>query len=388
MTSTLAVAKATVKKATLSYLRKNGSGVLTSYCQQFVGNYWETHFGKPTPNSYGTANAANAASTVHTKDWRKASPGDIVMFVENHVGIYLGSGLMASATGWSTNAVKSLGKSVYVHKVDDYAEHLTLKGFSHTNGKRERITGLTDENAPKATPKPTAKQRQVKSTTQARRRKAATTSSSYDPKQNLAPGKIVTPKGYVRGQTPKGQKSNIWLLIGSYYSHVSGFTDAGTHDLKDLTPQPTPDPAPAPEPTPDPAPEPTPEPTPTPEPEPEPEPEPQPETPAEPITEEDAMTVTHLINPPELDAGALGAVVEDAKTRKRLYAWYVIAALVIGALITGTVAGVGAAATLATMSLASWLEAWVIVLAIAVGVVGYVGPYAAVLASANTPTKQ
>jgi hypothetical protein len=227
MTTALAIAQLTVARATADYVRGG-----MSYCQQFSGNYWEAFFGRPTPNSYGSAQAACNASTIFTTDWRQASPGDIVYFRYGslgHVGVYLGSGLMASGTGWSTKAVAHLGRSVYIHRVDDYAAHLPLIGFSHTNGARARMEGLTDANAPVLLPT----QRQVKPGADANIRQMPTTDA---PRAVLKAGSIVTPEGFVSSTLPNGQPngSDKWAKVADGYLSLTVFTDAGTHDLADL----------------------------------------------------------------------------------------------------------------------------------------------------------
>lgn len=54
-------------------------------------------------------------------------------------------------------------------------------------------------------------------------------------------GEVLDFKGYVKGQDPYGAGNNIWF-VGKYsntYWYSGAFTDKGTHDLADLTPQPT-----------------------------------------------------------------------------------------------------------------------------------------------------
>jgi uncharacterized repeat protein (TIGR02543 family) len=80
---------------------------------------------------------------------------------------------------------------------------------------------------------------------EARFRTAPTTASKYEPKLNAKPGTQIRPAGFVRGQVPKGEKSDVWFVVvmpdgKAGYSHASGYTDQGTHDLVDLTPKPTP----------------------------------------------------------------------------------------------------------------------------------------------------
>lgn len=144
MTTVLEAAREVVAAAPESFYRYDpATGAMNSFCQQFVGLMWEKAKGRETPNNYGSAAAARRDSTSFTTDWRQASPGDIIYLGSNHVGIYEGNGVMISATARSQKALEHLGKSVYRHRVDDYAEMLPPLMISHTNGKRERITEFT-----------------------------------------------------------------------------------------------------------------------------------------------------------------------------------------------------------------------------------------------------
>lgn len=229
MTTALDRARQTVARATQNYVR---SGM--SYCQQFAGNFWETHFGRPTPNSYPSARAAQLASGALNGTPETAPPGAFHYFeygTLGHVGVALGSGLMASGTGRTAGALMDLGRNVLVHRVATYG--LRYLGWSHTNGARPRIEGLTDHQAPVLA----LNQRQVKANADARRRSApSTTTGAYDPNANLKAGSILTPSGFVRSTLPGGQPngSDVWLVVGDTYVHVSGVTDAGLHDLADL----------------------------------------------------------------------------------------------------------------------------------------------------------
>lgn len=304
-----------------------------------------------------------------------------------HVGIIVGPDLMVSTTGNRAGFVADLGRGVFLSTISGYSTSRKLLGISRHNGTRDRIERLTSPYAPPAGPNVRTVRSDIGN---ARRRVAPDTGAALTPKDaEIKAGTACRiTKAYLTGHpvAQAGVTTDVWFEVGAYgWAWAGSFTSQSLDGIPEVI-----DARPTPTPTPEPEPDPEPEPIPAPDPEPEtpadPTIDPQPE-PADPITEEDAMTVNQIIAPPELETGALGAVVEDPRTRKRLYAWYVIAALALGALITGTVAGVAAAATLATIGLAPWLHVWVVVLAIAVGVVGYVGPYAAVLASANTPKK-
>lgn len=208
---------------------------LAGWCQYYAGTCWEVAKGRPTPNSYPNATAAYRASTIVSMDPNGCPPGGFHYFEyggangDGHVGLGLGSGRMASGTSWTNYAEQNLGKSVYVHKVSDYATHLKYLGWSYTNGDREQITGYTD---PWAAPI-NKNQRQVKAdSTGVRRRTEPNTSASYDGNANLQASQVVTPRGWVNGEAVSGNK--VWFVIDNLYSHSGSFTDAGTHDLADL----------------------------------------------------------------------------------------------------------------------------------------------------------
>jgi hypothetical protein len=222
MTTALEVAKETVRRSPVNYVR-NGY----SYCQTFAGNFWETFFGRLTPNSYSNATEAYQASKIASLDWNAAPPGAYHYFKygkDGHVGVALGSGYMASGTGWTTGAVENLGKNVYVHRVSDYANHLPYLGWSYTNGNRAQITGLTDAYAT-----PVAKNQRKVGSVELRRRTSKSITASYDPNRNLAAGTVVTPEFWGRGESVNG--NDIWFSIGGLWSHSGGFTDAGIHDI-------------------------------------------------------------------------------------------------------------------------------------------------------------
>lgn len=238
MVTALAMAQKTIAtKPTSSYYRDG-----QSWCQQFAGEFWETFWGRATPNSYASADAAYRASSIVSMNPDTAPPGAFHWFAYGslgHVGVALGSGLMASGTGRSAGALMNLGKSVYVHRVSTYG--LVYRGWSRTNGARAEITGLTDHQAPVLA----ANQRQVKSNATARRRDLpSTTLGKYNEAENIAANAIITPSGYVtstyEGGTPN--QSNKWLVVGGKYVHVSGMTNTSVDGLKDLGIQPVPKP--------------------------------------------------------------------------------------------------------------------------------------------------
>lgn len=238
MTTALAMAQRTIaEKPTSSYYRGG-----MSYCQQFAGEFWETFFGRATPNSYASAAAAYRASSIVSFNPDTAPPGAYHWFEYGslgHVGVALGSGLMASGTGRTAGALMNLGKSVYVHRVSTYG--LKYLGWSRTNGARAEITGLTDHQAPVVAPN----QRQVKSNATARRRSLpSTTLGVYNEAENIAANAIITPSGYVtstyEGGTPN--QDNKWLVVGGKYVHVSGMTNTSVSGLTDLGYQPVPKP--------------------------------------------------------------------------------------------------------------------------------------------------
>jgi hypothetical protein len=224
MTTALDIAIAATAKAPRSNM--------TGWCQQFVGLCWEVAKGRPTPNSYASADAANRASTVVSRDPMTAPPGAIHMFKENHVGFALGSGLMADASSRVNIAVANLGKYILIHRVKDYP--LTYLGWSYTNGNRERITGLTDHSVKPVEPN----QRKIISDRTARQRTQPSTNSTYNPNENINVNTIITPLGFVESKIEGGivGGSNIWLkLTNGKFIHISCVTNKTTENLINLT---------------------------------------------------------------------------------------------------------------------------------------------------------
>lgn len=294
MTTALAVAEATVAGATQSYVRGG-----MSYCQQFAGNFWETHFGRPTPNSYASAAAAYRASTIVSHDPAEAPPGAYHYFEYStlgHVGVALGSGLMASATGYATAAVANLGKSVYVHRVTDYAKHLKYLGWSYTNGARERITGLTDANAPSG-----PNVRTVKSNANAFRRVSPDAGAALTPKDDrLKAGSAQTiTKAYLTGKpiTQNGTTTDVWFEVDAYgWAWAGGFTSQSLDGIPSvIDARPKPPPVVKPEPA---------------------DPDPVPVEPTDPEPEEEPVAETPVIEVPvrvKLDDEALAGLLAKTK---------------------------------------------------------------------------
>lgn len=231
---------------------------MAGWCQQFAGLFWEAAKGRPTPNSYASADAARKASTIVSTDAATAPPGAFHWFKENHVGVALGSGLMADASARTSIATANLGHGILVHHVTDYP--LTYLGWSYTNGNRERIEGLTDANAPQLA----GNQRRVKTNANLRVRLDRDPASARI--ADLAPGEIFTPTGYRRGARVSG--IDLWYAVRGGWAWAGGTTDPTTHDLTDLSPTPVPDPEPEQpadpteeEPMPEPQPQPAPQPT-------------------------------------------------------------------------------------------------------------------------------
>lgn len=239
MTTALDVAKETVRRASQNYVRGG-----MSYCQQFAGNFWETHFGRGTPNSYASAAAAYRASKIESKNPDTAPPGAYHYFeygTLGHVGVALGSGLMASGTGRTAGAVMNLGKNVLVHRVATYG--LKYLGWSYTNGQRARITGLTDANAQ-------PNQRTVKSSAPANIRSAPARSATRV--GEFKAGTVVSFEGFVIGELV--DSTEVWFQVAEgQYSWAGGYTSQSTDGLENLTPNPSPAPV-EPEPTPVPEP--------------------------------------------------------------------------------------------------------------------------------------
>lgn len=78
-------------------------------------------------------------------------------------------------------------------------------------------------------------QRQVKSSAGVKRRALPNTNDSTNPGINppIAASTVTTPAGWVTGQAVSG--STVWFEnADGTYSHSSGFTDGGTHDLTNL----------------------------------------------------------------------------------------------------------------------------------------------------------
>ncbi len=212
-----------------------------SFCQQFAGNFWEQVKGVATPQSYRSAKLAMDASGPLNPDWNAAPAGayhyyDYLTF--GHVAPALGSGLQVSGTGYSTGALESMGKHVYVHRVADYAKHLNYRGWAMTNGARPTLIGLvSDANAPTILPT----QRQVKPNADANIRLTPTTDAT---RVVLKAGSIITPEGVISSTLHNGQPngSDKWAKVAEGYLSMTVFTDPGLHDLPDFGVIPAPKP--------------------------------------------------------------------------------------------------------------------------------------------------
>jgi hypothetical protein len=87
-----------------------------------------------------------------------------------------------------------------------------------------------------------------------------------------------------------------------------------------------------------------------------------------------------------VEAGALGAIVENPDTRKRIYAWNTIVGLALTALFAGL--GAGAVTAIAAVA-AGWHIGLVIGAAVLAGISGAYAalqPQVSALARANTPS--
>lgn len=91
-------------------------------------------------------------------------------------------------------------------------------------------------------------------------RRAAPSASAELLEPNLEPNEVGNFVNFAHAEDPYGTGNDVWFQgVSGNWFYSGAFTDAGTHDLTDVTVQ-----APVPEPTPEPTPGPTPEPTPKP----------------------------------------------------------------------------------------------------------------------------
>ncbi len=192
--------------------------------------------------------------------------------VDGHDGISLGGGMMLHTSDYANNVEKWTGH-VFVASVLSYSKG-RYRGWSLTLGA----------NIPVALVEPRLEpyQRVVNSGGVSIRVEPTSQSAKvgfFPPKQ------VVSFIGWSKGELVEGV--DVWFKFDAdKWCWAGGFTDAGTHDLPDLTPKPEPTPEPEPEPpvvvppTEPPVVVPPVEPTtPTPQPD-KPEPEPKPSNPA------------------------------------------------------------------------------------------------------------
>lgn len=224
MVTALAIAQAAAAAAP----RANMAG----WCQQYAGLCISAYLGREAPGGYLNATAAMNASGPRNMNPDAAPPGAMHWYaygVDGHVGLALGSGLMASATGRSAGALMNLGKSIYIHRAATYG--LPYLGWTPGNGTRPVIVA-TDHQAP---PPIAGNQRRVR--VEARLRYEPSTAAGYDATKNLKAGAVITPLGFVRSALAGGvvDGNATWLKVGDrQFISVTTLTDAGTHDLADL----------------------------------------------------------------------------------------------------------------------------------------------------------
>ena len=208
----------------------------------------------------------------------------------------------------------------------------------------------------------------------ANRREAPTTESAIlEP--HLEGGEVGNFVNFIHGQDPYGNGNDVWFQgVSGNWFYSGAFTDAGTHDLTDVTVYPA-----------------TPvEPTPTPEPTPAPKPNKKPSVKPENNEHKEKPMPTPTAkpeNPAELEAGLarqaalaaqikpadLGAIITNPVTRKVVWAIYGI----LGIFIVGVMGGLTAA---------QWLAPeWFI---FSTGVYTAISPAFASLAMANIDTKK
>lgn len=283
---------------------------LDQMCQRFSGYYvqWAYQGNEAGITVYGSAKAAALASKIESGGINSAPVGSFIYWQVGtywHVGNVVGYDGKRALVCYATtkgDTVKALSHGVKISHADTYPA--TFYGWSWTNGKNPRMTGITpwpEHVAPN--------QRQVLASASVNRRTDPT--SLAEKIGSAAAGSIVTMTGCRAGEVING--IGDWFTDGHGWMWAGGFTDRGTHDLADLTPAPPVEPEPTPEPSP---------PVEVP-PVPEPEPLPDPETPAEP------GTVPPLETPPE-------------KTEKPTDTWPVWQAIaaVIGTAILGVISWV------------------------------------------------
>ena len=205
-------------------------------------------------------------------------------------------------------------------------------------------------------------------------RRAAPTTDSEILEPHLEAGEVGNFVNFIHGQDPYGSGNDVWFQgISGNWFYSGAFTDAGTHDLNDVTVY-------APTPTPEPAPEPTPEPTPVvPVPSVKPENNEHKEKPvATPSAksqtpEELAAAIAHqnaLVAP--IKPADLGSIITNPVTRKVVWAVYGL----VGIFIVGFMGGLTAIGAVA--------PEWFL---FTTGTYTAVGPAFASLAIANITTK-
>lgn len=153
-----------------------------------------------------------------------------------HVGMDLrgGGAMIFMASGFLTDEWGERGSHIGVN---------TWKGYTHNGPRGAAYLGWATNYSggkvklPGGEKRPAKNQRQVLPTAPVRRRRRPNIDGD-NPGQHppRKAGAIITPRGWVRGdsgrQPPGG---GPWFVNrDGTYSHSSGFTDRGTHDLKDL----------------------------------------------------------------------------------------------------------------------------------------------------------
>lgn len=225
-------------------------------------------------------------------------------------------------------------------------------------------------------------------------RSGATSASASKGERGTGWSKVFTE--FVYGQDPYGTGKNVWFKDGDDYYYSDAFTDPTTVGLNEYKPPVvvTP-PVKPPVALPDPEEPTTPvEPPVVPEvpadPTEPPVVEPEPELPTTPITptphhptKEDIMTLQSTIPSVEVEGGALGSIVEDTNTRKKIYSVWIVIGLILQALGAGAIAGYAAAIVVSGWGWPVWAVGGIVLFAVVAGAYAALSPQVAVLARAN-----
>lgn len=207
-------------------------GALCNQFQLYIGGWAKL------PTAYGPdAETIGDHSSPLNLDVSKAPIGAWHFWhlgANGHVAPDLNGGGTALFMATSRALGVDLGNSLRIVSVAQYSASggATYRGWS-TN----YYGGISAYKEPVIVVAPN--QRQVVSTSGVKRRAQPNIDDASNPGINppIPANTVTTPKGWITGQEVVG--STIWFQNeDSTYSHASGFTDGGIHDLVDLNPKP------------------------------------------------------------------------------------------------------------------------------------------------------